>query len=303
MLDNVKFERNFNIEIETVIGKINEVEKDGKIVTAGVTGETITISRPFTIEFSVIRNTLASANNATIKIYNLSERIRNLIYKDRFATVEDRKIILRAGYGEDAPIIFFGEIRSADSYREGVNFITAIDALDGALDMYKTISSNTAAKGTLKIDALKNQVNNFTNIKNLTIGDFGGTYKRGRVFYGNTWDLLGLETKNKNSVDNGQLNILNDDEVKEGGIRVINADSGLLSSPRRSNTQLVFKVLFEPRFIIGQKVELTSQTNKIFNGKYKVTGASHSGTISDAVSGKCETEVSLNMGAEALRVV
>lgn len=292
MLDNIKFEREFNIEIETTVGKTSETS-----------GDFITITRPLTIEFNIVRNVLASENSASIKIFNLSKRIRNLIYKDRYDTVVYRQVILRAGYTKESPIIFAGSLRSGESYRQGTEFITDINALDGGLDMYKTVSSNTTAKGSTKIDAIKNQLNNFTNIKNLTIGDFPGTYKRGRVFFGNTWDLLKLESNNKAFIDNQGLNILNDDEAKEGGIRVINSDAGLLDSPRRSKTMIVFKMLFEPRFIVGQELELISITNDIFNGIYKVAGINHAGTISDAVNGKCETEVSLSMGTQLLRVV
>ncbi|MCK5611975.1 hypothetical protein KAR91_59445 [Candidatus Pacearchaeota archaeon] len=285
MLDNIKFERNFSIEIESTLGGI------------------VTIGNPFTIEFNVVRNVQASANTATIKILNLSERVRNIIYKDRYATVENRLVTLKAGYKDDVSIIFKGELRSAESYREGTEFITEIDALDGGLDIYKSVSSNTVAKGTPKIDALKGQIDNFTNVKELTIGEFSGTYKRGRVFFGNTWDLMKIETNNNAFIDNQSVNVLNDNEVKQGGIQVINSDTGLLNSPRRSNTLIVFKILFEPRLIVGQELELVSSTNSIFNGVYKVGGINHTGTISGAVSGKCETEVSMFIGSQALTVV
>jgi hypothetical protein len=66
---------------------------------------------------------------------------------------------------------------------------------------------------------------------------------------------------------------------------------------------LDFEMLFEPRLTIGQTVQLKSDTNRIFNGIYKVMGFEHSGTISDAVAGPCKTSVSLWLGTQVLETV
>jgi hypothetical protein len=285
MLANIKFQREYTLEIEST------------------TGATITIQNPFTIQFDIVRNVLSSANTGNIKVFNLSERVRNAVYKDRYATVESRLVTLKAGYANIMSTIFKGEIRSCESYREGTEFITEINALDGGLDIYKAFSSNTVNKGTPKVNAIAEQTKNFTNVKDLTIGDTPGTYKRGRVFFGNTFDLLKIETKGKVFIDNLKINVLNDDEAKRTGIAEINTDTGLLNSPRRSNTLVVFDILFEPRLTPGQELVLTSSTNSIFNGTYKVGGIVHSGTISDAVGENCVTEVSLVLGSQALTII
>jgi hypothetical protein len=54
---------------------------------------------------------------------------------------------------------------------------------------------------------------------------------------------------------------LNNNECIEGSIQLITAESGLLESPRRSDTQLVFKILFEPRLRVGQILQLESKIN------------------------------------------
>lgn len=62
-------------------------------------------------------------------------------------------------------------------------------------------------------------------------------------------------------------------------------------------------MLFEPRLTIGQQVQLQSQTNRIFNGMYKVMGFEHSGMISPAVGGDCKSSVSLWLGTQVLETV
>ena len=62
-------------------------------------GKQITISPPFSIVFNLTRNTLASANKASITLYNLGPATRNQIFKDRFSITEYWRISLFAGYG------------------------------------------------------------------------------------------------------------------------------------------------------------------------------------------------------------
>jgi hypothetical protein len=50
--------------------------------------------------------------------------------------------------------------------------------------------------------------------------------------------------------------------------------------------------IFEPGLKLGQMIDLKTSFSKL-SGKYKVLGVTHSGTISDAVSGKCKTTASL----------
>lgn len=284
VLENIKFGRRYGLSIDAV---------DGSIVT---------VEMPITIDFSIVRNTFGSANKADIKIYNLAERTRNLLYKDRFSMIDKRLIVLRAGYSNSNPIIFKGELRSVESYREKTEFITSINALDAGNAIYNSVSNFTVSKGSSKKGALERLVSSLDNVDGLVIGEYNGTYKRGRSFSGNSWENVLSETNGKAFIDKQTVNVLNDNEAKSPRL-LINSESGLLSSPRRSGNLLVFKMIFEPNLEVGQFIELESITNRIFNGVYKCVGISHSGTISAAVAGRLETEVSLYMGPQAIKVV
>lgn len=266
-------------------------------------GNSIEISNPLTLEFNCQRNNLASANSANFKIYNLSEKNRNRIYKDKYDTLTYRKVELKAGYEEDSPIIFKGNISHAFSYRNGVDLITEIEAYDGGFAITNSVSAMTIGQGESQTNVLQNLVNDLQNVKNNKMGNFSKENLRGRVVFGNTAEIIKTETKDNFFIDNEEAILINRNEVIEGDISLIKAETGLLESPKRSDTQVVFKMLFEPRFKVGQIIELDSVINSIYNGQYKIIGFTHSGIISDAVGGACETTVNLWLGTSPLTVV
>ena len=69
----------------------------------------VTIQPPYTIEFSIKREILATAQTATFKIYNLAEKTRDVIYKEWFNGADYASIQFRAGYeNQFVPLIFKG---------------------------------------------------------------------------------------------------------------------------------------------------------------------------------------------------
>lgn len=268
-------------------------------------GQKVTIELPFTVEFEVRRELLSSSQTATIKIYNLGERLRDLIFKDRYNTTEFRAVQLRAGYeGIGAPLIFNGTVLQAYSYREGVDFYTVIEAYDGAYMMANSYSTQTFGNGPTYAQVMAG-LN--ADLKGTTgqpiIGNFPGKSIRPLVCMGNTWDILVQLSEGYATIDNGQLKVLRPNEAITSTIPVISSESGLLGSPRRSGGLIEFAMLFEPRFTLAQIVALQSETNSLFNGTYKVMGFTHNATISPAVAGDARTDVSLWLGTEALTVV
>jgi hypothetical protein len=281
----IKFNRQFNLKVETN------------------TNEILEIKTPFTIEFSCKRNVLASANTGNFKVYNLAERTRSLIYKDKFDVLNIKGLEFRAGYDTDAPIIFRGNVQHCFSYRNGVNVITEIECYDGGNAITNSFTNFSIESGESNGQIIQRLVNDLSGVQGSNIGNIEGQTKRGKVLFGNTAMILTRETNNSFFIDNEVANVLAEDEVIEGDIPVITAESGLLEAPRRSDTQLNFKILFEPALLVGQIVELRSQVNNYFNGQYKVEGIEHTGTISEAVGGACETMVSLRFGDRTLEII
>ena len=268
--------------------------------------EWIDITMPFTMSFRVVRNTFATANTAKITILNLSEDTRRKIYKDRYKFDIYKGIELRAGYGEKKellPLIFKGNIKQAYSKKEKVDYITEIEAYDGGFAFQNGRTIRSFAAGTSDKQVLKSLIEDLPGVDIGKIGTFTSSLPRGNAMQGVTADLIKNVSNGNFFIDNEKAYCMQEEECFRGNIGEINSGSGLLGSPQREETLLTFKMLFEPRLQVGQFVHLNSETEKLFNGDYKVIGLEHSGTISDAVGGKCESKVSLFYGVFPLRII
>lgn len=272
-----------------------------------VLDENITVGLPFTLEFDITRNTLSSANVASFRIYNLNENTRNKIRKDQFDQDIFQKIVLQAGYGPGPqwPVVFTGNINQAWSVREGNNFITQIECYDGGYAFANATVNTAFQNGTPQFNILENMVAGLSEyeIQPGVIGSYNGQISRGNSYSGNTADILRELSGNGFFVDNGKANCLNENECFEGILQVIDSNSGLLGTPVREQTLISFDMLFEPRLLCGQIIQLKSSTAANFNQYYKVVSIKHRATISDAISGDAVTTVGLFFGTKPLQVV
>lgn len=283
-----KFQRQFQLTVET---------KDGALEILG---------NPFTLHFNVVRHDLSSANTANFKILNLGLQDRERIFKNTFTDPEAYlRVQLRAGYEGMMPIIFRGNILDARSYRlpGSVDFITEIDAYDGGWDLAHGDSNFTMDPGTLRIDAIKWMAKDLKHCKLGAIGNFPGKYSRQRVFCGPTRQLIHDETGGNFYIDNEHIYCIKNDEAIEGDVLLISSETGLLGSPTRSELFVIADILFEPRIKVGQIVELASKDYPSLNQAYKVIGVQHSGTISDAVGGRCQTQIRMLYGQQSFKIV
>lgn len=266
-------------------------------------GANLTIELPYSCEFMIRRQNLASAQTATFKILNLAEKSRDLIYKDAFNLTQLRNIQFRAGYPDiGTPLLFNGTVYTAYSEKPspGEDFITTIECYDGGYAMANGISQFSVGSGATFKEILMSLNKDLPGIADKPIiGDFATKTRRGSVFLGNTWNYIVQLTQGLANIDNGQLKVLKPNEVINGEIPVINSDTGLKGSPKRSQSSIELSMLFEPRLTVGQLVDLESETNTIFNGVYKVTGFTHTGLISPSVAGQRQTDVTLWKGTEA----
>lgn len=280
-----KFQRSYRLDIETS------------------TKEVLQIRPPLTLEFEVVRHNMASANTADFTIYNLNETSRKKLFKDRFDINAEnfRAVQLYAGYsnseGSMMPRIFNGDLRSAFSTRERTEYQTRLECYDGGTDLMVTRISKSFNKNTTKSDFIQALINQFPNIEKKFIASVvTDASKRGNIAHGNVGEILKELTNNKFYIDSRQAFILHDNEVIPGGVQFINSESGLLGTPRRSDKFIELDMIFEPRIQVGQMITIESTTEKTFNGKFKVTGVTHRGIISDSMSGECSTTLSLLAG-------
>ena len=270
----------------------------------------VTISLPFTIDFDINRNPLAELCTGSVRIYNLNETTRNRLYKDQYKMYRDntdnviyRSCELLAGYGNELSNIFRGNITRCFSKREGTNYITTIEIYDGQYALANGDVSDTIPAGTTKREAISTMMGHLPNIKKKVIGNYDGTIQRAMSIVGNVGDLLNEITSGGFFIDSEVAYALGDGECVKGDINVINSNSGLLGSPQREETLLTFDMIFEPRVKIAQMLSLESDTEKIFNGVYKVIALQHRGMISDSICGNVTTTIKLWFGTQNLELV
>lgn len=277
----IKFGRNFRLTID-----MND--KQGVII----------IQPPFTIEFSIARNVSPAANTMSLRIYNLSLLTRNRIRQDVYSIpFPPNTVRLDAGY-DSIFTIFQGQIMQADSNREGVDVVTTIIGMDGGFDMRNTQSSFSFPAGLSTADLIKVLCGDFKSVQVGAIGNISpdtGIFNRPVVVNGNTYQEL-QKLFPRPFIDKGKIFFLENNEVLIGQIPIIDSSTGLLETPRRENSFLNIRTMFEPRVTVGQVLQLNSTVEPTYSGQYKVIGVNHQGIISAAVGGNLESSFNLQIG-------
>lgn len=290
--------------------------KFGRTYTAVIqtsdSGDTVTIQYPITLELSVERGILQSANTGVFRFYNLNSTTRSKLLHDRNDIENYRSIVLFAGYESEPklPTIFKGNIISAQSFKQGPDWITEIDAFDGGFGIINGNVSTTIFSGTNGYnfkDALVNVIKSMPNIKLGAIGNVNPPNSRGLTMMGNSWDVVNRITGDiPNFIDKETAHVLNLNEFIDDGTGQtleleVTSETGLLQTQRRFKDRVDIQVLFEPKIDIGKKIKLNCL--EVYNrGEYKVIGVSHRVIISGATGGEAITTVNLWKGEELIPV-
>jgi len=278
------------------------LDKFGRNYVLGVATTTdgpvdLFIKPPFTLEFDITRNTLTSANVCQVRVYNLSEANRNKIRHNVSDYGSYKALILKAGYGDNLPKVFSGNISQAWSVREGTNMITQMECFDGGFAFANGTCNKQYPAGTpirsIIIDIASTCL---PNVKLGTVGEYPGTITRSNSYSGNTMKILGELTGFGAFIDGETFYALGTDEyvAKRNGVALIDSNSGLLGTPVLEQSIIHFDMLFEPGLNLGQRILLDSITEQGFNGNYIVNGVKHRGMISEAVCGSAITTVTMN---------
>lgn len=261
--------------------------------------ELIEIATPFSCEFNIMRSINGSPNNGNFTLYNLAPDTRKLLYKDP-QSLERRAIQFFGGYDDPesniTPLLFSGFLKSAGSYRQGSEFITAIEAYDGGLAMTEGMTQTTFQSGTTIKEIMTSVMKNLTNIGSVTIGaGYDDVTKRGQTVFGNPAEYLRMASRNRFFIDNNNAYVLADDEILPGDIGKIDATTGLIGTPRKNSTIVEVELIFEPRVTLCQELELESVTFPEATGTYRVIEIEHSGMISPQVGGQVTTRLKLQI--------
>jgi hypothetical protein len=260
------------------------------------------IESPMTLEFSIDRNTQASSNQASLKIYNLAEKTRSLLFQDRYQ-VPHRYVELYAGYeGGNLSLIFHGLMYVGYSQRRNADWMTSIEAFDTAINAYKATSSRSFVAGKQKKAVIKELYKDFEGVGAGVVGGFTETTKRPLVINGPTIKALDDLTENNFFFDNGvPIAMKKGEYFKNDVFTTLEATTGILNSPLKSSAQITVPLVFTPELQVGQKVSVNAK-EKQYNGEYKVVGIKHSGIISGTHNAQTITTASLFNGAPMVEI-
>lgn len=246
------------------------------------------------VDFDVHKNIAGGASSAVFRIYNLSENNRNYIRKDRQDLDIMKEVMFKAGYQDRIYEIFFGDIMQSYSVREGnTDWVTTIIAYDSGAAFSNGYTGVNLPADTPKQSLFRILLQSLGpyNVQIGAIGNYQGSILKGNSYQGNPIELVKELSGNGLFFNNKKAYVLRENEVISGSDITVNADTGLLDTPVIENSFISFKILFEPRIQLGQKIKVESATFKQINSFYRVNSIHHEGKISETVCGEATTTI------------
>lgn len=312
-----KFKRDYRLLVETLYTDkvFNTFHQAGSTaaVEEDLVPKSVEINPPFTVQFEITRSNLFSTNEAHFSVTNLGLKSRKLLHKDLNEVFDYRAVEFWAGYNEGTtpaliaavqsvtqknvakqhkpiPRIFRGDVKRAYSYRQGTEFITKIEASDGGFGSVHGNFDKTYNEGTSYTQVISDLIQSIPNITIGGIGTFKDKLPRRTTISGNPKDLLQEYTNGKFYIDCERGYALGDNEyLVNEDLDTISDQKGLLGVPIKENQLVKVEMLFEPYVMVGQQIKLKTNTVPYYDGAYKVMSVTHSGLISESVSGNAMT--------------
>lgn len=151
------FGRKIEFDSVTKQAKLTDVDPEGTQFRSRLADG----SPGFRIKFNVNKavGQVPSPNGTSIEIYNIGEKSRDAL------TRVGNVIVLSAGYGQQEPgVIFRGEVSFAKTQKNGPDYVTTINAMDGIFAVQnstidKSFKSGTSLQAVIDaaVDSLKDQ--------------------------------------------------------------------------------------------------------------------------------------------------
>lgn len=230
------------------------------------------------IKFEVDKTLIGSPNLLKLEIYNLKESNRNLI-KNKYQNIE-----VYAGYADNMPLIFKGNLRTVNSVLNGVDWITIIYAGDGALALENATINKAFPAGTnteTMVGAMLTELNTvggvakgkLDGIKNCLSGK--ASLLKELVMAGSVKKWLDVISENCGfdySVNDGTLDTntkgkpLNDEPEF-----IVNQKSGMIASPEITEVGANVRVYLRGQLKLARKfkIESLSATLNVGNQQYR----------------------------------
>lgn len=219
------------------------------------------------ISFNIELNLVGYPSMGSIQIYNLNKSNRNKI-KEEFT-----KVTLYAGYGEDLPIIFSGDLVNVTHEKQGPDWVTVMYCGDSIRSINNSTIHKSLPPGQTTESVFKELVN---EMEGVTKGITGGlkdcitkkrSLLRGLVLSGNVKDWLDKLAQNCGfdySINNGVIETTEKDQpLTDEPVVIISQTSGMIGSPELTEVGVKVKNLLLPQLKLGRQIEIKSISAKI----------------------------------------
>lgn len=237
------------------------------------------------LTFGVRKTSKREPNTAVIEVYNLSRASRSQVESELNALVR-----LKAGYGDDPPLLFVGTVRQAYSERRGPDIVTTIEASDKGLELTSTRLSRSYNPGTPVLSVLVDTLSAL-DIGEGNVNTFADAYRArngtdnfpdGYVVSGSAKKVLNNIVRSAGliwSVQDGVLQLQEPQKALNTPAVLLSSSTGLVGSPtqaapergKRSTVNAVS--LIQPLLYPGAKVVLEAMVE----GTFEITEVDYTG--------------------------
>lgn len=202
-------------------------------------GEPLVYEPPMQVRFAVINSADNAISTALITIYGLSVESRNRLRKQD-ATVDDFSsfgtVVLKAGYGDETPEIFRGEINSLEIGHEGPNLYTRLYCATKQLEWTKVVINKSWGNNTPALEVLTDIAETF-GIRVEMNGDFSDIQPfvkgyRAAGLSSEYLDRMAYEWGFTKRITDTAVIITRNNAVRNNAAYEISANSGMEGTPR-----------------------------------------------------------------------
>jgi hypothetical protein len=215
------------------------------------------------IKFQIENAQIETPNNATIRVYNLSDATIKQIQG------EFSQVILNAGYegGDNYGAIFQGQIKQFRIGRENATD-TYLDILaaDGDIGYNQGFVNETLAAGHTPQQAIDSITGAMPNVSvdysNLSNQLQYNTNPRSAIFFGMARAKLRYVANSLNaqwSIQNGVVVILDKTGYLPDDILEINSGTGMISQPEQTEDGIKVQCLLNPKIRLGGRIKLNNE--------------------------------------------
>lgn len=246
-------------------------------LTIGIGNQAVEVVPPISITFSATKSTDATLNKLILKIWNLRQSNRLALVKDE----DDDEYIpleLFIGYQGRLQLLFRGSVHKGEHQREGADFTNTIECLDGGKDVLDSFTS-TVVRG--KDQAIRTALGNMPHTSEGAITPHADLV-RPKVLVGNSARLITdmLDDDERFFIDDEQLYVLRNDEVRSDLAPLVTARTGLLNTPQASKGEVTFQTIMNTSLKVAGLCQLESRTAPDLNGVYRIEQMNYSGDYS-----------------------